>query len=141
MKNRLLVFTIFTATLVMGCASADKRISQNQDLFDTYGVRTQSLIRQGSISIGFNPTQVQMALGEPDRIATIQTESGTQTVWHYFKRSPSVGLSLGAGTVLGGSSSVGTGIGIGTDSSSLKLEKSVVFDRETGNVSAIETFD
>lgn len=141
MKHLSLVFVIFTAALLVGCASAEKRISQNQDLFNSYSMETKRLIRQGSIAIGFDPTQVKMALGKPDRTATIQTEAGIQTVWHYFKRSPSVGLSLGAGTVLGGSSSVGSGIGIGTDSSSLKLEKSIVFDRETGLVSEIEIYD
>jgi hypothetical protein len=92
--------------------------------------------------VGFDREQVEMALGKPDRTATIQTDSGAETLWRYFKRSPSVGLALGAGTVLGGgNSSVGTGIGIGTDSNRLEIEKVVVFDQASGKVKQIESYE
>lgn len=142
MKSISLILSLFASLILVACASPDKRISKNQALFDSYSVETKSLIRQGEVALGFDQTQVQMALGKPDRTASIQSESGTQMVWHYFKRSPSVGLSLGAGTMIGGgNNSVGTGIGIGTDTNSLDLEKSVVFDSETGMVSGIETYE
>jgi len=125
---------------LFGCASTDRRIADNQALFDSYDVATQSMIRQGEIAIGFTPDQVRLALGDPDREATLETDSGKAILWQYYDGKPALGLSLGVGTGVGGRGSFGTGVGVGTGGTQ-EVEKSIVFDRETGNVSRIESYD
>lgn len=141
MKALFSSILLICAAILVGCSTTNSRISKNQAAFDSYDVETQSLIRQGEIAVGFTPEQVEMSLGKPDREATLENESGKQIVWQYYKTKPSVGLSLGVGTVLGGSSSVGTGVGVSSGSRNELLEKNVVFSRETGNVSEIESFE
>jgi len=138
---RLLAAFLACSTLMIGCASTENRISKNQALFDSYPVDTQSKIRAGEVAVGFDQEQVLMALGKPDRETTIETEAGKQIVWQYYKTKPGVGVSLGVGSIIGGGSSIGTGVGVSTGSNNKHLEKSIVFDRESGKVSRVESHD
>ena len=55
------------ALLLAGCATPEKRIQQNQDLFDSFPVAAQARIRGGQIDLGFTPDMVRIALGDPQR--------------------------------------------------------------------------
>lgn len=68
-----------------GCASTpDKRIQQNQELFDTLPVADQARIRGGQINLGYTPDMVRIALGEPQRTLVRRTPDGETTVWIYL---------------------------------------------------------
>ncbi len=124
-----------------GCASPSGRIQQNEARFNSYTPAEKRLIRMGDVAVGFDPEQVRMALGEPSRERTVSTASGKQIVWEYREIRPAVGLSFGGGIRSGGKGSVGTGVGVHASPDRTKLLKRIVFDRQTGNVARIDTYE
>jgi hypothetical protein len=123
------------AALVSGCASGpEKRISQDQQLFDSLPPETQASIRAGKVELGFTPAMVVMTLGKPSRQFTRTTEKGTSEVWSYTKRKSSMGLSFGIGGGTG--RGIGTGLGIGVGGGRTEEIMRIIFD--AGKVTAIE---
>ncbi|MGD9782826.1 MAG: hypothetical protein AB7V14_11870 [Kiritimatiellia bacterium] len=51
--------------LLAGCATPERRIEQNRDLFDSLPVADQARIRGGKIDLGYTPDMVRIAFGEP----------------------------------------------------------------------------
>lgn len=98
------------------------------------------MIRTGQVAVGFDQDMVRMALGDPSREATIDTAAGKQVAWEYREIKPSLGVSLGGGIGTRGSG-VGIGTGVGVSPDRTRLLKRVVFDRQTGKVSKIESYD
>ena len=72
------------ALLLAGCATPEKRIQQNQDVFDTFPVAAQARIRGGQIDLGFTPDMVRIALGEPQRQTLRRSAEGETEIWSYF---------------------------------------------------------
>ena len=72
------------ALLLAGCATPEKRIQQNQDVFDTFPVAAQARIRGGQIDLGFTPEMVRIALGEPHRQTIRRSADGEVEIWSYF---------------------------------------------------------
>ncbi len=139
----LLSRAAFFACLVAlaGCATTQsKRISQNEALFNTYTPAERKLIRTGEVAVGFDQDQVRMALGDPSRETTVDTAGGKQIVWEYREVQPTLGLSVGGGIGTRGSG-VGVGTGVGVSPNKTKLLKRIVFDRQTGEVSQVESYD
>lgn len=99
------------------------------------------MIRLGQVGVGFDQDQVRMALGEPSRETTVETASGKAVVWEYREIRPSMGLSIGGGIGTGGRGGVGVGSGVGVSPNKTKLLKRIVFDRQTGLVSKVESFN
>jgi hypothetical protein len=127
--------------LLIGCATpANQRIAQNEALFNSYTPAEKRLIRMGEVAVGFDQDQVVMALGRPSRETTVETATGKQIVWEYREIRPSIGLSLGGGIGTRGSG-VGIGTGVGVSPNKTKLLKRVVFDRQTGEVSRVESYN
>ena len=101
--------------LLAGCASTpDKRIQQNQNLFDTFPPAAQVRIRNGQVDLGFTPDMVRLALGAPHRTLLRRSPAGDSEVWLYLdfvrryerQRADIDGLSLsGSGGIrsIGGS--------------------------------------
>jgi len=139
MKQLPYLICIVTLLCLTACSSVDKRISKNQALFDNYSVGEQGMIRTGQVAVGFDPDQVRMALGAPDEEITVQTAVGKEIVWEYREAKPSFGFSLGGSTGSRGSG-VGTGVGVGMSPNRYKILQRIYFDRDTGNVSRIESF-
>jgi hypothetical protein len=83
---------------------------------------------------------VRMALGDPSRETTVDTAGGTQIAWEYRHLKPSLGVSVGGGIGTRGSG-IGIGSGVGISPNNTKLRKRVVFDRQTGEVSRVESYD
>ena len=77
-------FTGSLALLLAGCATPEKRIQQNQDVFDTFPVAAQARIRGGQIDLGFTPDMVRIALGEPQRQTLRRSAEGETEIWSYF---------------------------------------------------------
>ncbi|MFO8027359.1 MAG: hypothetical protein R6U56_06825 [Opitutales bacterium] len=140
---KFLFFLTLIACLLSlaGCASTQKqRISQNEARFNTYTPTERKLIRMGEVAVGFDQEQVRMALGEPSRETTVDTAAGKAIVWEYRELKPSLGLSLGGGIGTRGSG-VGVGTGVGVSPDRTNLLKRIVFDRQTGEVSKVESYD
>ena len=76
-------FALPLALLLAGCASPEKRIQQNQELFDSFPVAAQARIRSGQIDLGFSPAMVRIALGEPQRKIARRAADGAVEIWLY----------------------------------------------------------
>ena len=131
------------ALLMAGCASTptNPRIANNQARFNSYTPEERKRIRMGEVAVGFTQEQARMALGNPSRERTIDTNAGKQIVWEYRRIDPRLGVSLGAGVGTGGRGGVGGGVGVNASPDRTKLVKRVVFDRATGEVSRVESYD
>lgn len=141
MKQLLPLICILAAILTAACSTTSKRISQDEALFNTYTPAEKKMIRTGQVAVGFDQDQVRMALGDPSREATVETASGKQIAWEYRDIKPSLGLSVGASTGTWGHSGVGTGVGVDVSPDRTKLLKRIVFNRQTGTVESIQSFD
>lgn len=138
---KTLTTLILLALFLTGCGTTkNQRISQNEAAFNTYTPAERLMIRTGQITVGFDQDQVRMALGEPSREATVDTAAGKQIVWEYRELKPSLGLLVGGGIGTRGSG-VGVGTGVGVSPNKTKLLKRIVFDRQTGEVSKVESYD
>ena len=82
MKGLHIVLCLCLVALV-GCATPAQRIAKNPELFASFPEEAQAKIQKGMIDVGFTKPMVEMALGQPDRIYTRQTESNTQEIWSY----------------------------------------------------------
>lgn len=137
-----LIFTLSTMCLLLflGCAGTqNQRITQNEALFNTYTPIERKLIRMGEVAVGFDQDQVRMSLGDPSRETTIDTAAGKAIVWEYRELKPSLGLSIGGGIGTRGSN-IGLGTGVGVSPDRTKLLKRIVFDRQSGEVSRVESY-
>lgn len=136
----LVTFMVCLLSLA-GCAtSKSQRIAQNEAQFNTYTPMERKLIRMGEVAVGFDQDQVRMALGRPSRESTVDTAVGKAIVWEYRELKPSLGLSVGGGIGTRGSG-VGVGTGVGVSPNNTKLLKRIVFDRQNGKVSKVESYD
>lgn len=141
MKILIALILAGSALFFAACGTTkSQRISQNEAAFNTYTPGERKLIRTGQIAVGFDPDMVRMALGDPTREATVDTASGKQIAWEYRQVKPSVGFTLGGGIGTRGSG-VGIGTGVGVNPNQTKLLKRVVFDRQTGKVSRVESYE
>jgi hypothetical protein len=144
-KSTLIMKTLTYALLLLsllaaGCGTTKtQRITQNEALFNTYTPAERRMIRTGQVAVGFDQDMVRMALGDPSRETTVDTAGGKQIAWEYRELKPFLGLSLGGGISTRGSG-VGIGTGVGVSPDRTKLLKRIVFDRQTGKVSRIESF-
>ena len=109
--------------LALGCASTDKRIAAQQEVFDAYPAEVQEKIRAGEIAVGFTEEQVLMALGKPDRRTKVTADDAVADVWTWQRTSPGIGIGLGTGRSVG---NVGIGTGISTGRGSRTEDERVV---------------
>lgn len=70
--------------LLAGCATTERRIQQNQELFDSLPVAHQARIRGGQVDLGFTPDMVRIALGEPQRKLRRHDAGGDAEIWLYL---------------------------------------------------------
>ncbi len=135
MKTLLTLASVSLMLALAGCASLDSRISKNQAAFDSWPVEVRSAIRAGQVKIGFTPEQVRVALGDPHRVYSRESEEGEAEVWAYFESGPkfSFGVGVGSGGYGGG---MGGGVAVSQSRNHLDEAKRIVF--ENGAVVAIE---
>jgi len=69
--------------LLVGCATPERRIRRNPELFASFPPDAQNTIRKGRAEIGFSRDMVAMALGKPRRVYTRETADGTTEIWAY----------------------------------------------------------
>ncbi|WP_052761226.1 hypothetical protein [Sedimenticola thiotaurini] len=89
MKIQRVVVLGLCLLLLAGCATVqerrDRRIADNQELFDSFPEEIQTQIRQGSVEVGFTPDMVRLAWGPPDHVFTRVTEARRATIWGYTR--------------------------------------------------------
>jgi hypothetical protein len=69
--------------LAAGCATPERRIRQNPQLFASFPPQVQANVRKGVVDVGYNRDMVRMALGRPDRIYQRKTDKGQVEIWAY----------------------------------------------------------
>jgi hypothetical protein len=100
--------------VMAGCASSPQaRIERNWGRYETYPLEVRERIAAGQVDVGFTAEMVQMALGEPARVAERRTENETTEVWIYTRNRPRFGIGIGVGS-FGGRTGVSTGVGVST---------------------------
>jgi len=103
--------------LAGGCATStpQTRISKNREIYREFPSEVQRKVSAGIVDVGFTPEMVRLALGEPNREFSRQTENGSAEVWVYHDNSPRVsfGFGLGFGSY-GRHSSSHVGVSTGT---------------------------
>lgn len=140
MKSLIFTLCAMCLLLFLGCAGTqNQRITRSEALFNTYTPIERKLIRMGEVAVGFDQDQVRMSLGDPSRETTIDTAAGKAIVWEYRELKPSLGLSIGGGIGTRGSN-IGLGTGVGVSPDRTKLLKRIVFDRQSGEVSRVESY-
>jgi hypothetical protein len=97
------------------------------------------MIRTGQIAVGFDQDMVRMALGDPSREVSVDTAGGKQIAWEYRELKPSMNVGIGGGIGTRGSG-IGIGTGVGVSPNRTNLQKRVIFDRQTGEVTKIESY-
>lgn len=121
--------------LITGCSSVDNRIDEDQAAFDSWPADIQTKVRAGEVEIGFTREMTRMALGKPQRIITLTTDSGVAEAWVYEEKKSNVSVGLGMGTMQG-RSAFGGGIGVGGDNWNEREILRITFD--STKVTAIE---
>ncbi|MGA0369798.1 MAG: hypothetical protein ACO3N7_10150 [Kiritimatiellia bacterium] len=75
----------FLFLLLSGCASVEKRIDANAEVFATFPPEVQETLRKGEIEVGYTPKMVEIAKGKPTYVNLKKTEDGSSTVWRYVE--------------------------------------------------------
>lgn len=73
------LFLLFLAA----CASPQKRIEANRELFDTFPPDAQTRIAQGIIEIGDTPDMVMIAKGKPHYVSSRKADGLEMVIWRY----------------------------------------------------------
>lgn len=71
-----------TAVLLVSCNATDRRISANEELFQSYTPAEQAMIRSNRIDRGFDSNMVYLSFGHADRTAM----EGDQELWFYHQQ-------------------------------------------------------
>ncbi len=121
--------------LITGCSSVDNRIDEDQAAFDSWPADVQKKVRAGEVEIGFTREMTRMALGKPQRIITLTTDSGVAEAWVYEEKKSNVSFGLGMGTMQG-RSAFGGGVTVGGDNWNEREILRITFD--SAGVTAME---
>jgi hypothetical protein len=139
--HRLIYSSLAAVLIFAGCGTTkNQRISQDEALFNSYTPAERKMIRTGQVAVGFDQDMVRMALGDPSRETTVASAAGKQIAWEYRHLKPSIGIGVG-GSIGTRGSGIGVGSGVGISPNNTKLRKRVIFDRQTGEVSRVESYD
>lgn len=88
-KRSAVLIGLCLLLVLAGCASVqelrDRRIADNQELFDSFPEEIQTEIRQGSVEVGFTRDMVRLAWGPPDHVFTRVTKERRATIWGYTR--------------------------------------------------------
>ena len=136
MRFLTLLFAFATCGFLTGCSTTpDQRIAKNAALFDTFPPQVRQKIRAGEVDIGYTPEMVRLALGEPSRVFSRQTETGAVELWVYHDNGPRFSFGVGVGSV--GRHSA-TSVGVGTSTGGYDAEEKMRVEFRDGRATAVE---
>jgi hypothetical protein len=78
-------FLLFVLTAFSACTSPQKRIKQNQEVFDRFPREVQQRVATGSIDIGDTRDMVRIAKGEPQYVTIRETQDAEIEVWRWTR--------------------------------------------------------
>lgn len=81
--------TLLLFCLLLGlsaCATPERRIRANPELFEALPLEQRERVRQGEVSLGFSPEAVRLAKGNPHRVYRRQSAAGESSVWSYVRQ-------------------------------------------------------
>ena len=81
-RAALALFAICSASFT-ACHTANTRIRQQPDFFQTLDSTTQQKIRRGEVDVGFTPQMVQLALGNPTERTNPPNAGNGESRWTY----------------------------------------------------------
>jgi hypothetical protein len=89
LSRRAVILALCLLLALVGCASVqelrDRRIAENQELFDSFPAEIQEQVRQGQVEVGFSADMVRLAWGPPDQVFTRTSRDRHATVWGYTR--------------------------------------------------------
>lgn len=136
MRSLRLALCLASAALLAACSTTpEQRIAKNSALFDTYPPQIRQKIRAGEVEIGFTPDMVRLALGEPSRVFSRQTETGAAELWVYLDKGPRFSIGVGVGTYGRHSAS---SVGVSTSTGGYDPEEKMRVEFRDGRVTAVE---
>jgi hypothetical protein len=144
MRPNSLPLILLALGLLSACSTPASRIAENQAAFAQYPAEVQQKIRAGKIDLGYTQEMVRLALGEPSRQLTQQTEAGQVELWMYRDNSPhfSIGVGMGTSDYHGGGhhsgSYTGVGGGVAVSTGDYYPEEKMRVEFRGGRVSAYE---
>jgi hypothetical protein len=122
--------------LLTACTSTpEARIAKSQALFDGFAPAVQQKIRAGQVDLGFTPDMVRLALGEPSRVFTRQTEGGATELWVYNDNGPRFSIGVGVGSFGRHSAS---SLGVSTSTGGYDPDEKMRVEFRDGRVTAVE---
>lgn len=74
---------VLLIVLLGGCQTVEQRIEENAAVFETFDPEVQEKIRAEEVGLGFTPTMVEIAWGEPDYKEVRRAEEGEVETWVY----------------------------------------------------------
>jgi outer membrane protein assembly factor BamE (lipoprotein component of BamABCDE complex) len=124
--------------LAAGCATStpQTRISEHRELYASFPSAVQRKVSAGEVEVGYTEEMVMLALGEPHRRVSRQTETGTDEVWVYVSKEPRVSFGFGFGSY-GRRSGSSVGISTTTGGDGAEERMRVVF--RDGKVTTVES--
>jgi hypothetical protein len=123
--------------LLAGCASTPQtRISEHRELYRSFPSEVQRKVSAGQVDVGFTEEMVQLALGDPDRRVTRDTETGRDEVWVYANKEPRMSFGFGFGSY--GRRS-GSSVGVSTSTGGYGREERMRVVFRDGKVTAVES--
>jgi hypothetical protein len=136
MRRLPLLLALSLSALLTACSTTpEERIAKSPALFDTYPPQIRQKIRAGEVDIGFTPDMVRLALGEPSRVFSRQTEKGATELWIYHDNSPRFSFGIGVGSF--GRHSA-TSIGVASSTGGYDPEEKMHVEFRDGLVTAVE---
>jgi hypothetical protein len=130
---------ISTAVLLLaGCASStpQTRIAEHRELYRSFPSEVQRKVSAGEVDVGFTEEMVMLALGEPARRVTRQSEEGTEEVWIYARSEPRMSFGFGFGSY--GRRS-GSSVGVSTSTGGYGREERMRVVFRDGKVTTVES--
>lgn len=131
------VLLVSALLLAAGCVTStpQTRISKHREAFRGFPSEVQRKISAGIVDVGFTPEMVRLALGEPNREFSRQTESGSAEVWVYHDNSPRVSFGFGIGSY---GRHTASSVGISTTTGGYDRDEKMRVEFRDGRVTEIE---
>jgi hypothetical protein len=74
---------MLAAAVLGGCETVKDRIERNRSYYDSMPLSHQILVLRGQIAVGFEPTEVYLAWGEPNHKTITESSRGRLETWIY----------------------------------------------------------
>lgn len=85
MKTSAALLYCALIVFVTGCATPQRRIEKNPEIFASFPEDVQENVRNGIIDLGYTKEMVLIALGKPNTIRTSISKERSAEIWEYTR--------------------------------------------------------